>query len=169
MIGSPIKYCTVHRKFTSISIATVNFKFTLLWFSRLPWTCIPGALLTHMNKVVVTLAVLKDNLWNQLQSRTEKANALTGAQLYFSCMEEILADAFANKTVASLHSMQDISAGTAHGLQKSHWKNPECYREVLWGKIQILLPCGFFMKLLLFSKRRNFSPSVENKSYFCCS
>lgn len=82
--------------------------------THFPWSCIPTALLRHINKGVFTLAVLKVN---NLHSHTEVANALSGSQLYFSCVEKCLADAVLLKRWylrQGSDPMSDIPAGTVY-------------------------------------------------------
>lgn len=72
-----------------VYIFTVKLTCPLLGFIHFPWSCIPCALLIHISKVFLTLAVLEVN---NFQSHIEVANGLSGAQLHFSCVEKYPAD-----------------------------------------------------------------------------
>lgn len=123
-----------------------------------------------MNKIVFTVAVLKDNPCNQLHFCADKANAFSGFQLN-SCMEGSLADVLPVKQWDLWQDpMQAISAGTAHDLQKCPLE--KCW--LVWGTFvgkdsKSTFLWLFHETLIQFSKRKKFSPSVENKAHFYCS
>lgn len=106
-----IKYCAVPTQFTRFYIFAVKLTCSLLWITHFPWSCIPSALLSDINKVFCTLAVIK---FNHLQSHTEEANALSGVQLYFSCVEKYLGDAVLLKQWDLWQGSDPIPAGTIY-------------------------------------------------------
>lgn len=145
-ITSKIPNSTVLIQFMRVYIFTVKLTCPLLWLTHLPWSCITNALLSHINKEFFTLAVLEVN---HLQSHAEVANALSGAQLCFSCVVSSRCCAV-KKTVGSVARGWSYVARTCWHSLKCTGKTSVWWGKVLWETLKLH---SLLTKLLIFEEK----------------